>query len=159
MNLRGEYILTFSDGTQKVIPNTIVAEGAEDMLLEIFQNAGLGSFYMGLCHQVPDNGDIHADITTEPTVGVNNYARGVLARNSTDWPTVATANNESYMESKAVVFTASGGAFDAPFSRLFLCSTATGFAGVLFSYSAALASAITLASGDSFTAQYRFYLS
>ena len=156
--MRGEYIVTHK-GETHVIPNTICVDGAEQFLAELFQGTAAATFYLGLCNQVPDNGDTHADITTEPTIGTGGYARIALARNSTDFPAIASANNESYVTSKAVTFTASGPGFDAAFSRLFLCSTATLFAGILFSYSAALATAITLAAGDTYIVQYRFYLS
>ena len=157
--LRGEYILTFKDGKQIIVPNTIVAEGAEQFLAELFNGTAAASLHLGLCNQVPDNGDVLAAILSEPTIGVNGYARKALARNSTDFPSIATANNESFVTSKQLTFTASGGDFDAPFSRFFLCDQLSGFVGTLFSYSAALSTPVTLADGVSFDAQYRFYLS
>lgn len=161
MNIRGEYIITPPNGGEIILPNTIVAEGAEDFLIDLFQAAAAlpAAFYIGLCDQVPDNADTLSSITTEPTIGVNGYARGVLTRNATDWPTITTAGGESYVESKQVDFTASGGDFDDNHSRLFMCSVATGFVGVLYSYSAALSAAITITSGVTWSAKYRMFLS
>ena len=157
--MRGQFILTnLQTGEEQIIPNTIVGEGAEAFFATLFNTTALGTFYMGLCNQVPDNSDVLLDITTEPTIGVNGYARGVLARNGVDWPVISSQNGETFVTSKAIVFTASGGAFDAPFTRLFISSVATGFVGTLFSYSAALASEITLADGVSYSAQYRMFM-
>ncbi len=156
--MRGEFIITQPNGKEIILPNTVTNEGAEEYLKDIFQGAALTGFFVGLCNQVPARSDVLTDITTEPTIGVNGYARQALAQNGTDWPTLATANDESSITSKQVTFTASGGAFDAAHSRLFLCSVLTGTAGILYSYSAALAAAITLADGTSFDARYRFYL-
>lgn len=156
--MRGQFIITPPDGNKIILPNTIVAEGAEDYLGEIFQNAGLGTFYVGLCNQVPDNADVLADITTEPTIGIGAYARQPLARNTTDWPSITTQNGESYATSKQITFTATGADFDAAHSRLFLCSVLTGFVGTLFAYSAALPTAMTITDGNSWDAQYQFFL-
>ena len=156
--MRGEYILTFPD-KQIIVPNTIVAEGAEQFLAELFNGTAAATLHMGLCNQVPDNGDVLADVTSEPTIGTGSYARLPLLRNSVDFPVIVSANNESYVTSKQLTFAASGADFDAAFSRLFMCSALTGFVGTLFSYSAALATPITLLDGVSFDAQYRFYLS
>lgn len=156
--MRGQFIITPPDGKQIIIPNTIVAEGAEDMLARIFQGASITGFYVGLCDQVPDNADTLSDITTEPTIGTNGYARVNLAQNGTDWPTIDTADGESYIESKQCDFTASGGDFDAAHTRLFICSVATGFVGTLFSYSAALASSFTVTDTVTWSAKYQMYL-
>ena len=157
--IHGEYIITLDTGKQIILPNTIVGEGAEQFLAELFKGTAAASLHMGLCNQVPDNSDVLVDIATEPTIGVGGYARVPLARNSTDWPTIASANGESFVTSKAAVFTASGADFDAPHSRLFMCDQLTGFVGTLFSYSAALPSEVTQLDGTAFTAQYRFFLS
>jgi len=159
MKIRGQYIITPENGEQIILPNTIVGEGAEQFLAELFNGTVAASLHMGLCNQVPDNSDVLADISTEPTIGVGSYARVPLARNSTDWPSIASADGESFITSKAVVFTASGADFDAPHSRLFMCNQLTGFVGTLFSYSAALPTPVTQLDGTAFTAQYQFFMS
>lgn len=156
--MRGEFIITPPNGGKIIVPNTIVAEGAEAYLARIFQGASITGFYVGLCDQVPDNADVLTDITSEPTIGVNGYARVNLAQNGTDWPTISTEDEESFILSKQCDFTGSGGAFDAAHTRLFLCSVATGTAGTLYAFSAALASAVTVADGVTWSAQYKMYL-
>ncbi len=156
--MRGQFIITPPDGPKIIVPNTIVAEGAEEFLARIFQGASITGFYVGLCDQVPDNADVLADIASEPTIGTNGYARVNLAQNGTDWPTIATQDGESYIESKQLDFTGSGGSFDDSHTRLFICSVATGFAGTLYSYSAALATAYTVADGITWSAQYQLFL-
>lgn len=156
--MRGQFIITAPGFDEFILPNTIVAEGAEAFLADIFQGAALTGFYVGLCDQVPDNADTLGDIITEPTIGVNGYARANLAQNGTDWPVITTANGESYVESKQIDFTASGGDFDDDHTRLFICSVATGFAGTLYSFSAALASAYTVVNGVTWSAKYQMFL-
>ena len=156
--MRGQFIITAPGFDEFVLPNTITAEGAEVFLGAIFQATVPVGFYVGLCDQVPDNADVLADIITEPTIAVNGYARVNLAQNGTDWPVIDTQNGESYVESKQCDFTASGGAFDDDHTRLFICSVATGFVGTLYSYSAALASALTVADGVTWSAKYQMFL-
>jgi len=154
--MRGQFII--NPGTEKeiIVPNTIVAEGAEAYLATLFNSTALTGFYVGLCNQVPDNADVLADITTEPGA-TGGYARQALARNSTDWPTIATVDEETSVKSKVVSFAASGADFDTAITRMFLASVASG-AGTLYSYSAALASAVTVLDGDSFDVQYEMFL-
>lgn len=156
--MRGEFILSQKDGSEIILPNTVTNAGAEEYLKDLFQGAALTGFFVGLCNQVPLRADLLTSIVTEPTIGVNGYARQPLAQNATDWPTVDTTSDESSITSKQVTFTAAGGDFDAAHSRLFLCSVLTGTAGILYSYSAALASPIVLVDGTSFDVRYRFYL-
>ena len=155
--MRGQFIVTPPNGDKIIVPNTITEEGAEAYLDRIFRNNSITGFYVGLCNQVPANADTLASITSEPTV-TNGYAREQLQQNSTDWPTIDTENEESYILSKQIDFTASGGAFSTAFSRLFLCSVASGTTGVLYAYSAALTVPVTLADGVTWSAQYQMFL-
>ena len=156
--MRGQFIITPPNGKKFILPNTIVAEGAEVYLDRIFRGASITGFYVGLCNQVPDNADTLGDIITEPTIGVNGYARVNLAQNGTDWPTIQTVDEESSILSKQVDFTAAGGDFDLAHSRLFLCSVASGFAGTLFAYSAAMAVETIVVDGVTWSAQYEMFL-
>ena len=156
MRVHGEFTVE-SGGAVFTVPNTLVSEGLEKLLAANFQAAALSNFYLGLCDQVGNFTDTLASITTEPSA-TNGYARALLARNTTDWPTVSTANNETSVLSKSVTFTASGGDFSSQFSRLFLCDVSSGAAGTLFSFSAALASPILITNGNSVTVTYRLYL-
>ncbi len=155
--MRGEFIILQPDGNEIILPNTIVAEGAEAYLARIFQNASITGFFVGLCDQGPVHSDVLVDITTEPTIGVNGYARQALVQNSTDWPLIDTQNEESFIESKQVDFTASGGDFDNAHSRLFLCSVVSG-AGILYAYSAALQVATLVLDTETFSAKYQMFL-
>ena len=160
MKMHGQYrfFLPESRGGEIVIPNTIVDEGEEAFLKQLFQDVTLGTdFYVGLCNQTPVETDTLAAITTEPTV-TNGYARIQLTRNAVDWPGVDSVNGVKRISSKQITFTASGGPFSADFTRAFLCDVASGSVGTLFSYSGPLADAILLADGDPFPMQYEFFL-
>ena len=145
-----------------VIPNTVVDEGEESYLKMIFRadvadvSAG-GDFFVGLCDQVPAETDTLTSITSEPSVS-NGYARIALTRDGVGWPTLDTVNGRKRILSKTITFTASGGDFDAPFSRACLCNVASGTSGILFSYSGALSAAVTLLDGVDFAMQYEVFL-
>lgn len=145
-----------------VLTNQIVREGGQAYLKMLFQAdnsliAGGANFYVGAADQTPDDADTLLDISTEPTA-TNGYARQALARNSVDFPTVDTVNGVPRVESKIVTFTAAGGAFSAPISRLFLTSAASGTVGTLFSFTGPLNAAITLLDGNSLPSRYVLYL-
>lgn len=156
--MRGQFNIILPNGDKIIVPNTIVAEGAEAYLARLFQGSAITGFFVGLCDQGPAHADVLVDITTEPTIGVNGYARQALAQNGTDWPIISTQNEESFIQSKQVDFTASGGDFDAAHSRLFLCSVSTGSGGVLYAYSAALQLPTTVLDTETFSAQYQLFL-
>ena len=157
--MRGEFVITKKSGEIIVLPNTITAVGAEALLKHDFQDITLNPFYLGLCDQSPAHSDTLVDITTEPG-SAGGYARKLLTRNGTDWPTVVTdANQETRVESKDVTWNAAAADFDTAFSRIFLCDLISGTAGILFAYSAPLAAAITLLDGTSFIVKYKFYIS
>lgn len=155
--MRGQFIITSVNGDKIILPNTIVAEGAEAYLARLFQGSAITGFFVGLCDQGPAHADTLTDVTSEPTIGVNGYARQALAQNGTDWPIINTQNEESFIESKQVDFTASGGDFDNAHSRLFLCSVVSG-AGILYAYSAALQVATTVLDTETFSAKYQLFL-
>ena len=157
IKMRGQFNIILPNGDKIIVPNTIVEEGAEAYLARLFQGSAITGFFVGLCNQGPDHTDTLVDITTEPTIGVNGYARQALAQNGTDWPTISTQNEESFIQSKQVDFTAAGGDFDAAHSRLFLCSVVSG-AGILYAYSAALTLPTTVLDTQTFSAQYQLFL-
>ena len=156
--MRGQFIILLSNGNEIILPNTIVEESAEAYLARLFQGSAITGFFVGLCNQGPAHADTLVSITSEPTIGVNGYARQALAQDNTDWPTINTQNEESFIESKQVDFTASGGDFDNAHSRLFLCSVSTGTAGILYAYSAALQEATTVLNTETFSAKYQLFL-
>ncbi len=145
-----------------VMPNTVVDEGEIEFLrmiarADVSKVASSGNFYMGLCDQIPAEADTLTEITSEPTV-TNGYARNAISRDSTGWPTEVVVNGNNGIRSTTEDFAASGGDFSAAISRAFLCNVSSGTAGVLFSYSGALTTAVTIASGETFSAQYEFFI-
>ena len=160
--MRGQFRLFLPKGKEIILPNTVTQEGEDAFLKMIFQNndtiiAGGGNFYMGLCNQIPDQVDTMASITTEPTIGTGGYARQPITRDAPGWPTIDVVNTRKRITSAQFTFTASAADFDADFTRVFMNTDLTGFAGTLFSYSAALDSAILLLDGQSIDLQYEFF--
>ncbi len=170
--IRGNYLFWFPPRLRQllqapehgplVVPNTVPNEGEKEFLrmiarADVSKVAAGGNFYVGLANQLPTEADLLASITTEPGV-VNNYAREAVTRDVSGWPSEVSVNGYSGIRSASFTFSASGGAFDKPFTRAFLCNVASGTAGVLFSYSGALNQALTLQDGDSFGMQYEMYL-
>lgn len=167
--MHGQFVFSRNDENGILIPesvqsirNTIVDEG-EDEFLKMIMRADLstiaagGNWYLGLCDQVPVETDVLTDITTEPTIGVNNYTRAVITRDSTGFPTLTRVNGVGVIRSTVKTFTATGGAFTDPISRAFLSDVASG-AGILFAYSGALTTPITLAEDESINVQYELFL-
>lgn len=107
--------------------------GKQAYLLSLFNGTPL-VLYAGLCTVVPNDSTTLADIV-EPTVGVNGYARIALAVNSTDFPTSGLVNGEPYMDSKDLVWAASGGNFDQSISRVFLTPEITATVGDIYAFS------------------------
>lgn len=166
--MHGRFIFSQNDKDGILIPesvqkirNTIVDEG-EDEFLKMIMRADLstiaagGNWYLGLCNQVPAETDVLADIVTEPTF-TNGYARSIITRDATGFPTLDRVNGVGVIRSTVEVFTASGGPFSAAISRAFLSDVASG-AGILFAYSGALTTAITLADTESINVQYELFL-
>lgn len=160
--MRGQFVLTFPNGEEIILPNTVVDEGEDAYLKMLFRAdnsfvASGGDFFIGLCDQVPVEADNIAAITSEPGA-TGGYARLAVTRDAVGWPTIDTVNGRKRIISKQITFTASGADFDAPFSRAFMCNVATGSVGTLFSYSGALSQAITLLDGQSFVMRYEIFL-
>lgn len=167
--MRGQFRFSQNDangilipGSEVVVPNTIPNEG-EDEYLKMIMRADVsavasgGNFYMGLCDQAPLETDQLADITTEPTIGVGSYARQIITRDATGWPTLDRVEGVGVIRSTVETFAASGADFSAQISRAFLANVASG-AGLLFSYSGALTTPITVVDGSSINVQYELFL-
>jgi len=144
-----------------VIPNLVPLAGQEEFLKMLFRDdsavAGGGDFYVGLCDQTPASSDTLSDVTSEPNSD-GGYARKSIARNSTGWPTITTVNGRKVIRSKTVTWTASGADFSADIARLFLTDQASGTTGVLYAFSGNLNAALTIVDGQSFSAQYEFFI-
>lgn len=160
--MRGCFVVQFPGRAPIRLWNTIPQEGQKVFLEALFQAVFTdlpASLYIGVCNQVPENTTTLADIDTEPTIGVGNYAREVVTRNGTDWPLIQLVNGYYMCRTRLLSYTASGADWDAPFTRLFLTNVATGFVGKLLSMSGALTQEISLLDGDpAWTAYYEIYL-
>lgn len=141
-----------------IVENSIVNEGWEQFFKMIFQDsstiAGGQNWFFGLCEQVPNNIDTLDDITTEPDVGVGEYARQSQPRSATGWLEPETINGKNAIRSEEVSFTAIDGAFSRSYNRLFLTDQADGTGGILYSYSGALVNPVLLLEGEVVQFQY-----
>lgn len=123
--MRGEFIR----GDGLVIPNNITTYGTEMILRWAFQDAAY-ALHMGLANCSPAL-DLAIESLNEPTIAVNGYARQALAKDNVDWLTYGTLNGESYLESKEVVFAATGGDFDKAIVRMALINSEAALTGTL----------------------------
>lgn len=160
--LQGRFIFWPGTPKQLIVPNTIVDEGEEAFLKMLMQGdvgdvALGGNFYVGLCADTPAETDVLTDIASEPS-SAGGYARLALSRDATGFPTIDQVSGVFRAQSKVITFTASGVDFDTAIDRAFLCNVISGTSGVLFAYSGALPSALTVSDGDSLPVQYELYL-
>jgi len=152
--MRGEFIF----GNGLVVPNNFTTAGAELILKRALQDVSGGTLHLGICTGVFDDARLIQDLN-EPAFS-NGYARQPLAQNNVDWPVSGQVNNEWYVESKDVVFTASGGPFSAPYNRPFLCLTLNGLTGNVIAMGKPLADEILIDVAtplESRTMRYRLY--
>lgn len=150
--MRGEFIR----GDGLVVPNNVTLLGATRFLQAAFQAQHYG-IWMGLCSGVYDPNLTLPDIG-EPDF-VNGYNRINYYADSGNWPTIGTVNNETFVESLASTFVATGAGFDKPISRMFLTDS-SGSTNVL-ALSGALPAPMTILPStpvEQRTFKYRFYL-
>lgn len=153
--LRGEF--RWANGL--VIPNNVTTAGAQALLGLALRDEAV-NLWVGLCEAVYTP-DLQLQDIDEPTLGVGGYVRIQLARNNTDWPTADTLNGTPYLESKAMIWAATGVAFDKPITRTFLAFDDTDVTGDLFALSAALPAELTITPAtieSDRTFKYRLYL-
>lgn len=93
--------------------------------------------HAGICAVVPSDSTSLADIS-EPTIGTNGYARIALTLGTTDFPATGLINGEPYVDSRGLVFEATGGDFSEAITRVFLTPEATATTGEVYALSAAL---------------------
>lgn len=123
--MRGEFIR----GDGLVIPNNITTYGIQSIFAWAFQAAAY-DLHFALVTGNPAS-DLDIGDLTEPTIGVNGYARQPIAQDAVDWLTAGLLNDEPYLETKEFVFAASGGAFDAEISRMALIDSLNATSGEL----------------------------
>lgn len=140
-------------GDQLWTPNALADEGEEIMLDVFFRGASLpASHYVGLVAGSPAETTTLATMTEVSGTG---YARIALAKNSTDWPTLALDTGDFQAVSLGKVFTASGTWTGA--TNSFLTGAASGTSGDFIAY-APLGATRTLISSDTLTVTTRVKL-
>ena len=162
--MRGQFRIFAGTNREIVVPNLIPNEAELAYLEILFQGndtyvpLSTGNYYVGLSGS--DAFDEDTTLATLPgeLTSQGGYARLALARNATDWPTVALVNGDGKAESKAVTFSASGAAFSDAIRRIFLCNVATGTAGKLLAVSASIATPVQVNDGEDFPTRYDVYL-
>lgn len=153
--LRGE----FRSKSGLVIPNNITTAGAQ-MILGSALRGDVPTFYVGLCSAVPVPGLLIENVV-EPTLATNGYARLAVARDNTGWPSDGLVNGEPYLESLDLVWTAVGGPFDQPVTRMFLTPEESATVGDVYAISAALPEELAIDESTPLvdrTFNYRIYL-
>ena len=135
--------------------NALADEG-EQAMLDVFFRAGTAptNFYVGLVNDTPVDTDTLSTITGEPSG--NGYARQLIERNSTGWPTLALDSGDYRAVSSVETFTASGGSI-GPVTYSFLTTVVSGTSGLLIAYNA-LSTSRTLANGESLDVTNRIKL-
>jgi hypothetical protein len=116
---RGEFIR--ADGL--VIPNNITRLGSKTLLEAATRNT-VPAFFVGLVNCVPDI-NIQYEDTQESTIGVNGYTRIPITRDNAGWVGNGYINDEAYVESGWLTWTATGTGFDEAVNRLMLCNNQT----------------------------------
>lgn len=126
--------------------NALADEG-EQQMLDVYLRGATGptNFYLGLVNDTPVDTDTVALLTGEPSG--NGYARQLIERSNTGWPTLALDSGDYRAVSSVETFTASGGSI-GPVTYSFITTTVSGTGGLLVLYNA-LSTSRTLASGES----------
>lgn len=122
--------------------NVLTDEG-ENNLLDVYFRAlnAPTNFYIGLANSTIAEASTLANITE--AAASNGYARQLVERSATGWPTLAG----SVVTSSTETFTASGGSI-GPVTDAFVCDVVSGTAGLLI-VGTALSTTRTLADGES----------
>lgn len=129
--------------SQRWTQNALADEGEQDMLDVYLRGASPpASLYVGLLTATPTDTTTLATMTETTGTG---YARIAVARNTTDWPTLALNSGDFMATSVAKTFTA-GGTWGAS-TYAFLGTASTGTAGKFVAYTA-LSATRTLVNGD-----------
>jgi hypothetical protein len=135
--------------------NSLSDKGEENML-DVYFRGGTApaSFEIGLFNDTPVDTDDVADLTGEPST--NGYARQALARDTTDFPTLALDSGDYKVTSKQVTFSATNGSW-GPVTHACLIYV-NGVTKKLIAYQA-LSQSRTLADGEQLKVTYAVKLS
>lgn len=159
----GEFTLTCYDAQGNVKwtelqHNALANEGESSILDTYFRGATAPTgYYLRLYNSTPGLTSTLSTLSASEPATANGYnpANQALAKNSTDWPTLALVTNHYEVTSKTVTITASGGTI-GPVTYAAV-ATSSDNTGKLVSY-AALSGTRTLNSGDSLQATYKVRL-
>lgn len=158
---RGEF--RFKNGL--VVPNNLTSFGRLEILRMAFAGntraltAAGANFHVGLCTALPGD-SLMLESLAEPTLGVNGYQRIAVSRDGTGWPTDGFVGGEAFIQSRDLVFAASGGNFSRPVSRMFICQSSNAVTGNLIALSADMPAAMTITPSTALvdrTFNYRIY--
>lgn len=130
------------------IPNALM-DGGENAILDVFFRAGTApTFYFGLYNDTPIDTDTPATLAGEVTG--TGYARISVARNTTDWPSLALDSGDYKVTSATKTFTAAGSSWSQATSLVLVSSGPAGgtTTGVAYAW-AALSQTRQLGDGDS----------
>lgn len=135
-------------------PNALSDAGESAMLDVYFRGATAPTnFYIGLVNDTPVDTDTLATLTGEPAG--SGYARALVERSNTGFPTLELDGGDYRVVSSTETFTAAGGSI-GPVTYAFL-ATSTDNTGILVVYNA-LSQSRTLADGDSLDVTFRIKL-
>lgn len=148
-----EHVEALAD--QMFTPNALADEGEQSMLDVYFRGATAPTaFYIALYNDTPVDTDTMASLAGEPSG--SGYARQLVERSNTGFPTLALDSGDFRAVSSVETFTASGGSI-GPVTHACLVTAATGTGGLHIAYNA-LSTSRTLASGESLDVTYRIKL-
>lgn len=140
--------------SEDIVENNLADEGEEAMLDVFFRNGtSYATFYIRLFNDTPVDTDGLSDLINEASG--NGYAAQSLARNNTDFPTLALDSGDFQVESLEQTFSASGGSW-GPVTYAVL-ATSSDNSGKLIAY-VALAASRTLQDGDSLKVTFKIKL-
>lgn len=102
----------------------IYHDEGEQLILDVFLRGAAppAGFYIGLCSGTPAEATGLVGLTGEPAG--HGYTRIALARNTTDWPTLALNAGDYQATSKVVDFINSDGVAWPAVTKAFLCTSA-----------------------------------
>lgn len=159
--LRGE----FHCHNGLVIPNNLTTFGRLEILRMAFAGnsraltAAGANFWVGLCNANPSD-SLTLETLAEPVIGINGYSRISVSRDGTGWPTDGYVGSEAFIQSKDLVFAATGAPFAITLTRLFICQSETATTGNVIALSAAMAAPLTIGPSTPLvdrTFNYRIY--
>lgn len=117
---------------QKWVENYL-SDGGEQAILDVFfRNGTMPSMYIALV--IGDPGETGTPATMTETAGTG-YARILLNRNTTDFPTLALDSGDYKVTSAAKVFTA-GGTWTAGITHMAIVTSASGTTGSILAVQA-----------------------